>query len=159
MGKVQHMNMEKERHRHGHILSIAWRPTNGDPMAEIERCTVMASKGIDRENRKYGKREVTFLSAQAWRDVCKELGNEIPWVTRRANFLIDGIDLASTIKKTITIGPVRIYVHGETKPCRLMDDQYDGLCNALTPHCRGGVFGQVLSGGDIQVGDPVTMSS
>ena len=61
----------------------------------------MAKRGIDTENRPHGKREVTLLSAEAWAEVCRELGADLPWHKRRANFLVEGIDLAGTIGKTI----------------------------------------------------------
>lgn len=141
----------------GIIRSIAWRPIDSDPMAEIEKCTVIPKRGMDCENRKHGKREVTLVSVQSWKDVCNDMGQEIPWTARRANFLIDGMDLSSTIGKTIAIGPsVHVHVHKETKPCHLMEDQYTGLKEALEPDFRGGVHGQVTAGGEIQIGDEVT---
>jgi len=38
-----------------------------------------------------------------------------------------------------------------------MDQQHAGLRQALVPDCRGGVYGQVLTGGTILVGDAVTL--
>lgn len=139
----------------GILAAIAHRSVDGDPMIEIDHCTVIPGRGLDSENRKAGKREVTLMSKQAWDDTCRELGTELPWWTRRANFLIDGIDLASCAGKELSIGPVRIKVHGETRPCHLMDQQHDGLRQALTPAWRGGVTGQVLVGGTLRVGDGV----
>ena len=129
----------------GVVRAIALRPEDSDPMTEVRECRVLAKRGIDLENRKHGKREVTFLSAEAWADTCRDLGADLPWHTRRANFLVDGLDLAGAIGKTLTVGSVRIHLHGETKPCKLMDEQHQGLRDALVPNCRGGVFGQVLS--------------
>lgn len=126
-------------------------------MQTVDECRVLPHHGIDTENRKHGKREVTLLESEAWADVCRELDAELPWHIRRANFLVAGIDLARTIGKTISIGEVRVYVHGETKPCQLMDDQHQGLREALKPKHRGGVFGQVKTGGMIRVGDAVAM--
>jgi MOSC domain-containing protein YiiM len=124
-------------------------------MEEVADCEVVPGRGITTENRRRGKREITLISAQAWRDVCRELGAEIPWFSRRANLLIDGLDLGTCIGKSIQIGSVRIFVHGETKPCGIMDKQHDGLRAALVPGCRGGVYGQVCSEGTIKVGDEV----
>jgi MOSC domain-containing protein YiiM len=55
----------------------------------------------------------------------------------------------------LCIGDARIRLHGETRPCHIMDEQHDGLRRALEPDCRGGVFGQVLAGGVIRAGDRV----
>lgn len=153
------MIKDNENDMRGVLRSIAWRPANGVGMTEIEKCTVLAKRGLDLENRKHGKREVTLLSVQSWKDVCREIGKEIPWYIRRANFLIDGIDLALTIGKTLTIGSVRVHIYGETKPCNLMDEQCNGLRAVLRSDCRGGVHGQVLNDGEIQTGNPVFIST
>jgi MOSC domain-containing protein YiiM len=139
------------------VKAIAHRPTDGQPMAETRECLVLAGRGLDLENRKPGKREITLLSAESWAETCRALGAEVPWYSRRANLLVEGLDLGSTIGRTLTIGPVRIHVHGETKPCKIMDQQRDGLREALIPSMRGGVYGQVLTGGTIRVGDHVTV--
>ena len=137
------------------VAGIAHRPTDGEPLVEIEACTLVPGRGLDTENRKPGKREVTFLSAKSWADACHELGTDLPWYTRRANILVDHIDLAGAIGKTLGIGPVRVLLHGETKPCQLMDQQHAGLRQALVPEFRGGAFGQVLVGGTVRVGDEI----
>ena len=142
----------------GKVAAIAWRPTDGDAMREIGRCRVRADTGLDTENRKPGKRSLTLLSKEQWAAVCAELGAELPWYTRRANLLIEGLDLASTIGREITIGDVRVRIHDETKPCRIMDQQFAGLRKALLPDCRGGVFGQVLNDGTIDVGNTVALA-
>lgn len=141
----------------GTIKAIAYRPTDGDAMQEVTECRVLMARGLDSENRKPGKREVTLLSADAWTDVCRDLGAELPWLTRRANLLVEGMDLSETIARTLTIGEVGLLIHGESKPCAMMDKQHAGLRAALKPDSRGGVFGQVLAPGIIRVGDSVTV--
>src|SRR4051794_29684488 len=51
---------------------------------------------------------------------------------------------------------VRIY--GEVTPCERMDEAQPGLRAALRPHWRGGAFGEIVEGGTIAVGDPVTFA-
>lgn len=143
---------------YGILRGIAVRPQDGDAMREVASCRVEPGRGIDLENRKPGKREVTLLSAEAWRDVCRELNTELPWHTRRANLLIEGLDLPATVGKTLRIGNVRILIHGETRPCGVMDQQYEGLRKTLKPDMRGGVHGEVLVGGALRVGDETTMT-
>ncbi len=153
------MTTETGKPSPGVVKAIAWRPTDSETMREAQECRVRVNTGIDTENRKPGTRSVTFLSVERWTDVCRDLGAEIPWHARRANFLIEGLDLAATIGRTITIGEVRVLIHGETKPCPIMDQQHQGLRNALKKDGRGGVFGQVLTEGVIRVGDPVVFVS
>jgi len=124
-------------------------------MIESREVQVLPGRGIDSENRKPGKREVTLVSTKSWADACRELGAEISWHARRANLLIDGIDLPKTIGLRLKIGPVEILVHGETKPCKIMDQQRQGLRQALVPEFRGGVHGEVVTDGTLRVGDSV----
>jgi len=141
----------------GVVKAIAYRPIDGRPMVEATEIAVLPGRGPEIENRKQGKREITLLSAESWAQVCRELGVELPWWSRRANLLTEGIDLSNTIGSTLSIGSIRIKVHGETKPCGIMDQQHAGLRKALAPNGRGGVYGQVLAGGTIRVGDHVTL--
>ncbi|MCH7823398.1 MAG: protein kinase [Acidobacteria bacterium] len=141
----------------GTLKGIAYRPRDGEGMRETDRCRVRIGRGLERENRPGGRREVTLLSEEAWRDTCAELGVEMPWHTRRANLLIQGFDLAEAISHTLRIGEVEIRIHGETNPCDFMDEQHFGLREALISNCRGGVYGQVLVEGTIHAGDPVTV--
>jgi len=126
-------------------------------MAEAHECTLEAGRGLSAENRPSGKREVTLVSAESWRDVCRELGADVPWYFRRANLLVEGVNLAAAIGRSVHVGETEIRIHGETKPCKIMDAQHDGLREALVPECRGGVFGEVLKGGKIRVGDRVVV--
>lgn len=126
-------------------------------MAIVDALTVLAGGGVEGDGRPAGKRELTLLSREGWREACRELGADLPWHYRRANVLIEGIDLAAAIGRTIVIGPVRLFVHGETRPCQLMEQQHAGLLNALRPNCRAGVHGQVLGGGIVRIGDSVTL--
>ncbi len=127
-------------------------------MHATDECRLLLHRGLDTDDRKHGKREVTLLAVEAWADVCRELGVDLSWHMRRANFLVEGVDLAKTIGKTISIGNVEVYVHGETKPCEVMDDQHQGLRETLKPHGRGGVFGQVKTPVTVRIGDLVSFS-
>jgi MOSC domain-containing protein YiiM len=124
-------------------------------MIEAAEVEVLPGRGIDAENRKPGKREITLVSTKSWADACRELGTTVPWYYRRANLLIDGVDLPATVGKTLKIGSVELLIHGETRPCGIMDQQHQGLKTALTPEMRAGVHAQVLVGGLLRVGDSV----
>jgi len=126
-------------------------------MTPVNECTIAAGGCIDTEARKPGPRALTLISKEAWSDACDELGADLPWYTRRANVLIEGVDLRASLGKKLRLGPVRLLVHGETKPCKLMDEQHQGLREVLKPDFRGGVFGEVLEGGTIRVGDAVAL--
>lgn len=139
----------------GIIKGIAHRPTKGDPLCETDICRVLIGKGLETEGRPLGKRNVTLLSEASWANVCGELGADLPWPTRRANFLVSGLDLAALVGLPVMIGEVRVWIHAETKPCKLMDEKHAGLRAALRPDFRGGVYGQALTEGTIRIGDRV----
>ena len=128
-------------------------------MREITECMVQEQKGLTLEDRNFGKREVTFLSQEAWADVCREIGHDVSWTTRRANFLVSDLDLSLCVGKAIVVGGARVWIHAETKPCQLMDDQVPGLRSVMKPALRGGVHGQVINGGTIRVGDSLQIDA
>lgn len=139
----------------GTIVAIAYRPNVGDPMIEIDRAAVSVGKGLDLEPSHKGKRGVTLLSRQSWNDVCRELKADIPWHTRRANVLIDGLDLERLVGHSLQIGDVRLQVHGETQPCSLMDKLHFGLREILIPKYRGGVHAEVITAGELKTGNKI----
>ena len=57
--------------------------------------------------------------------------------------------------RVLAVGPVRIRIRGETKPCNMLDDAQPGLRAAMYANWAGGAFGEVLDDGEIRVGDEV----
>lgn len=143
----------------GVLRGIALRQTDGQPMIETRSCTLVIGGGISEENRRSIRRGITFLSLESWRETCAELQVDLPWHARRANFLVEGLDLSQTPGRTLHIGIVSVRIHGETKPCGIMDARHQGLRKALEPRFRGGVFGEILQGGEVSIGDPIQFES
>lgn len=142
----------------GTLTGIARREKKRAPMETLERAEISRESGVAEDFRgKPGKRQVTVVSAAAWRDACRDLGREIPWTTRRANLLVDGIELPDTAGAILAIGRVRLLITGEVDPCSRMDEQYAGLTRALLPDWRGGVSCSVLEAGPVALGDSVTL--
>lgn len=142
----------------GVLSGIARRDGKRAPMQSLDRAEISAETGVALDWRgKPGKRQVTVISADAWRDACAELGKKLPWTTRRANLLVEGIDLPETTDAVLQIGTVRLLVTGEVDPCSRMNEQCPGLTAALQPGWRGGVSCTVLAGGHVAVGDSVTL--
>lgn len=143
----------------GRLEGIARRDRKRAPMETLERADISTETGVAGDFRGGpGQRQVTVISTAGWRASCDDLGSEIPWTTRRANLLVDGIELSGSTGSIITIGAARLLVTGEVDPCWRMDEQYPGLTNALKPEWRGGVSCTVLEGGPVSIGDPVSLS-
>jgi MOSC domain-containing protein YiiM len=139
----------------GIVKGIAVRDTSRAPMKEQQQVEVTLQHGIVQDYRGTGLRQVTFLDAGQWQEVLAELGIDLPWYTRRANVLIEGIDLPATVGWRLQVGACRFAIGGETTPCDRMDELQPGLRRILTPALRGGVWGKVLQGGALRVGDAV----
>jgi MOSC domain-containing protein YiiM len=97
-----------------------------------------------------------LIERSDWEAAMADLDREIPWQERRANLLVDGLDLPQSPGALLRIGAdVLVTVTGECDPCSRMETIAPGLKGALTPDWRGGVTAKVLSGGEIAVGDEI----
>jgi MOSC domain-containing protein YiiM len=140
----------------GRLTGIARRDRKRAPMQTLERADISAETGVALDFRgKPGPRQVTVVSARAWKDACGELQKEIPWTTRRANLLVDDFELPRSIGAILKVGEVRLRITGEVDPCSRMEEQCPGLKQALQPEWRGGVSCTVVEGGAVAVGDEV----
>ncbi len=140
------------------LIGIAIRQKSRAAMMELERIEISTKSGLVGDFRgKPGARQVTVLSTEQWNEACAELGQTIPWTTRRANLLVEGLTFAHTKNSILRVGDVVLRISGETEPCRRMDEQVAGLRQALTPDWRGGVCCRVLTGGSIETGMQVTL--
>ena len=139
----------------GTLQGIAIREASRAPMKEQQHVEVTTTHGIVQDYRGTGLRQVTFLDMEQWQEVLNELGIDLPWYTRRANLLIAGIDLQAAVGWRLQIGACRFAIGGETTPCERMDELHPGLRRVLIPQMRGGVWGKVLQGGPLGVGDSV----
>lgn len=139
----------------GRLEAIWLKRTRRAPMDPAQRARLIAGQGLEGDANLGKKRPVTLLSIEQWRDVCRDLGTDLDASVRRANLLVSGVCLRESQGRTLRIGDCRILVRGETRPCGAIDDPYPGLRAALDPEWRGGVYGEVVGGGEIAIGDPV----
>jgi MOSC domain-containing protein YiiM len=145
----------------GRLIGMARRDAKRAPMETLERGRIGVEFGLEgdfRGLRRLGKepnRQVTVLAREAWDAACAELGRQLPWTTRRANLLVEGVDLARRAGDVMAIGNVRLEITVEVEPCERMEEAAPGLQAAMQPDWRGGVGCRVLQGGDIALGDEI----
>lgn len=139
------------------VVHQIWiKRAHGGKMDAAERATLVAGRGIAGNADQRGKRQVTLIDLQTWRALMERLDGDLETSARRANVVIEGISLPHTRGKTLLIGDTRLLIHGETRPCGQMDQALPGLRTAMQDEWGGGVFAEVIDGGEIAVGDPVS---
>lgn len=139
------------------VVGIAIKTEHRQPLTEVESADIVDA-GLVGNVAQSDHRRVTLMAKEHWTTVQEELSTDLPWITRRANILVEGMDMAGSMGKTLSIGNVQLRVEGETYPCGLMDEYCEGLKLALTPDCRAGVHARVLQEGSITIGDTISAS-
>jgi len=146
----------------GRLLGIARRSAMRAPMEALPSAEVTRDGGIASDFRgrvrpgKFPKRQVLIMRREDWDDALAEVGTVVDWTIRRANLMVEGVDLPRVWGTPIAIGSsVVLESTVECDPCFRMDEQLMGLDAALRPDWRGGVLAYVVREGAIAVGDEV----
>ena len=145
------------------LAGIAWKARSKAPMKVPTSARVTPERGVEGDHRGVikpggrGKRQISLMERADWDAVTAQLGVDLPWWERRANLLVDGLDLPQTPGSRLRIGPILLLVTGECDPCVRMEAVAPGLASALTPDWRGGVLASVVRGGTITIGDSITV--
>jgi MOSC domain-containing protein YiiM len=143
----------------GTLLGIAYKLEKYGTIITCDSAWVGLKTGVAKDVRgTAGNRQVTVLSKSGFDAACAKVGKELDWTTRRANLLVDGIELIEKTGNYLIIGNLVLEITGETTPCYRMDEQCDGLKEALKPDWRGGVTCRVIREGNIKLGDSVSMT-
>jgi MOSC domain-containing protein YiiM len=137
----------------GEVVSIWLKRSKGGPMDPVPRVEAVAGKGLRNNANQGGKRQVTLIDEERWREAVDELGVDVPPAARRANVMLRGIDLEETQGRILRVGTCVIRIHNMTRPCEQMDDAQQGLREALGPRWRAGAYGEVIESGQIALGE------
>jgi MOSC domain-containing protein YiiM len=123
-----------------------------------DRAAVVAGRGLEGDRYFAGKgsfshwagtgRALTLVEAEALDDVGLE------WAAARRNVVTRGVGLNELVGKRFLLGDVECLGQRLCDPCRHLERlTEDGMLRALAG--RGGLRADVLTGGEIAVGDPV----
>ncbi len=138
------------------VLRAIWiKRMRGGPMDPVEQATLVAQRGIAGNANQNGRRQVTIIEEEVWADLMAQLGGAIDPSSRRANLMIRGVSLARSRDRLLRVGECLIDIRGETRPCERMDEALPGLRDAMKADWCGGVFGTILEGGVVRMGDAV----
>ncbi len=145
----------------GVLAGIARHARPKAPMELIAHAQVTLAGGIAGDFRgamkgQPYKRQVTLIERGDWEAATAEVGHVIGWEQRRANLLVDGLDLPQVRGVRLRIGAdVVLEVTRETDPCERMEVLARGLKAALLPDWRGGACTKVVAEGMIAIGDTI----
>ena len=138
------------------VLHQIWiKRAHGGCMDSAVRATLVAGRGIVGNADQGGKRQVTLMDLERWHELMDRLGAELDTGARRANLVIDSLDLFDSRGKILRVGSARLRVWGETRPCERMEEALPALKAAMRERWGGGAYGEVIEGGEIAVGDVV----
>jgi MOSC domain-containing protein YiiM len=149
----------------GEVVEIHVAPAGGAPMERVDAVQAVDGRGLagDRYGVDAGTysekvtpgRQVTLIEAEALAAVAAESGIVLaPGATRR-NITTRGVPLNHLVGREFTVGRARLRGVKLCEPCGYLQRLLgiDGLVGAFAH--RAGLNAEVLSGGDIRVGDPI----
>jgi MOSC domain-containing protein YiiM len=138
------------------VLHQIWiKRVHRGKMDPATRATLVTGRGMSGNANQGGHRQVTLIDLGRWHELMDRFGADLETSARRANLVIDSLDLVDSRGKTLRIGAARLLIHGETRPCERMDEALPGLQEAMRERWGGGAFAEVIEGGEIVVGDEV----
>ncbi|WP_460638380.1 MOSC domain-containing protein [Larkinella harenae] len=144
----------------GRIEWIGIRPVRKAALQSVPEVEVSEKSGLvgDHYNGRSGNRHVTLIQAEHLPAVAALTGHESidPGLLRR-NIVVSGLNLLALKDHKIQIGKtVVLEITGFCHPCSRMETNLGpGGYNAMRGH--GGLTARVLQGGQIQLGDAITV--
>jgi MOSC domain-containing protein YiiM len=139
----------------GTLVKVFIKRTHGGKMDAQSSAILETGRGIAGNADRGGRRQVTLVSQERWVELMDQVGAKLGSEARRANLVLAGIDLENTRGRVLRVGPCRLRIGGETRPCEQMEEAAAGLQAAMRERWGGGAFAEVLDGGTVTVGDAV----
>ena len=140
----------------GRVERIWLKRAHRGPMDPVDGATLVEAKGVEDSANFGGHRQITIVALERWLEMMSELGADLDPSARRADLMVSGVDLELSRGRLLSVGSCLLRIGGEVKPCERMDEAYRGLRDVMRPNWGGGAWAEVLRGGTISVGDPVS---
>ncbi len=144
----------------GVVEWIGVRPARRETMREVESITVDTDSGLegDRYSKAGGNRQVTLIQGEHLDGLASMLAiDPVKPATLRRNIVVRGINLLALKEKRFRVGDAVLEYTGLCHPCSHMEEALGpGGYNAMRGH--GGITATVVSGGDVSIGDTVSVA-
>ena len=152
--------------RRGLVVSLHIAPTAAAPIQNRDRVEAVAGRGLEDDryfagvgtfSREPGSgRHVTLIELEAIEGLKRDYGIDIaPGISRR-NIVTRDVALNHLVDREFLIGKVRLRGTRLCEPCAHLGRLTEhGALRGLVH--RGGLRTEILSGGTIHVGDPITL--
>ena len=146
----------------GRVEAIFLTAEHGELPAPVDRVRAGAGRGLE-GNRYYWDdgaaprgRAVTLIASEAVESVASEGDVSVEPAATRRNVLTRGIDVNALVGKRFRIGSVECEGVELCEPCQTLEAMTQpGVIKAFVH--RGGLNADILTDGEISVGDPVTV--
>ena len=153
----------------GKVASLHLHPAaSGEPLQSVNELRAEAEKGIVGDARMFGRRDRQGgpgrrqISLIAREEIARHAATlDLPSIAPgavRANIETTGIDLMSLVGHQVKVGGAVLFFCEPRTPCWKMDLIAPGL-QKLMSMGRQGVMAQVISSGEIRVGDQICAES
>lgn len=147
------------------VVAIYLHRTVAGPMEPIDEVCAEAGRGLvgdtyyqlsGTKTKPGADREVTLIESEALDGLSREHNIELDGSESRRNLVTRGVSLNPLVGREFRVGEVRLRGIRPCDPCKhLQSLTRPGVLKGLAD--RGGLRAQVLEGGTIRVGDPVSM--
>jgi MOSC domain-containing protein YiiM len=152
--------------RRGSVVSLHVAPTGAAPIQNRDRVEAVAGRGLEDDryfaglgtfSREPGSgRHVTLIEIEAIEGLKRDYGIDIAPDKSRRNIVTRDVAVNHLVEREFLIGRVRLRGTRLCEPCAHLEQLTE--CGALRGLVhRGGLRAEILSGGTIHVGDPITL--
>jgi len=140
------------------IISIHIVRKQNAPAESCNQVMVRTNFGIEGDYRsgKYQIGQITLVEAEIMDTVSRELGYDIPVGASRRQIMVRGIVVNELIGQNLRLGHILVRVEDKCNPCNNMEKRIGpGAKDAMNG--RGGIRCRVIEGGELRVGDKITV--
>ena len=146
----------------GHVTSIHIAPEKGAQPQAVTTVRAIAGQGLegDRNCQAHGDKAfeaVTLIEAEALDALAREYGIRLGPGDSRRNIVTEGVPLNHLVGQEFTVGGVRLRGAELCEPCNYLASRtHDRVLPGLIH--RGGLRAEILTEGEIRVGDTVALA-